>query len=241
MTVQIKPYKKNFEYGYSFGVYPTMELLENRQENVIKIMAMEKGLENEGVQKIIKKCRQENIAVEIADKAINRISKKENNYTVGVFRKYTEHIRPGNHLVLVNPSDMGNMGTIIRTALGFKVQDMAIIRPGVDVFDPKVVRSSMGAIFKIRCQYFDSFEDYQEAFPENNVYTFMLNADNTLTDTQRIKSEPYSLVFGNEGSGLDESYFVGIGNSIKIEQSNLIDSLNLSIAVGIALYEFNRK
>ena len=240
MTVQIKPYKKNFEYGYSFGVFPTMELLENRAEDVIKIMVMEKGLENEGVQKIIEKCKREGIAVEIADKAINRISKKENNYTVGVFRKYTEHIVPGNHLVLVNPSDMGNMGTIIRTALGFKVQDLAIIRPGVDIFDPKVVRSSMGAIFKIRCEYFDSFEDYQDAFPENNIYTFMLNADYTLADAKEIKSESYSLVFGNEGSGLDESYFSGVGKSIKIEQSSLIDSLNLSIAVGIALYEFNR-
>lgn len=240
MTVQIKPYKKNFEYGYSFGVFPTMELLEKRLEDVIKIMVMEKGLENEGVQKIIEKCRLENIAVEIADKAINRISKKENNYTVGVFRKYEDNIRPGNHLVLVNPSDMGNLGTIIRTALGFNVQDIAVIKPGVDIFDPKVVRSSMGALFKIRCQYFESFEDYMEKFPENSIYTFMLNADNTLTDTQEIKSEPYSLVFGNEGSGLDEDYFGGIGKSIKIEQSSLIDSLNLSIAVGIALYEFSR-
>lgn len=240
MTVQIKPYKKTFNHGYSFGVFPTMELLENRAQDVIKIMLMEKGLENEGVQKIIEKCRLENIEVEIADKAINRISKKENNYTVGVFRKYREHIKKGNHLVLVNPSDMGNLGTIIRTALGFNVRDLAIIKPAVDVFDPKVVRSSMGAIFKIRCEYFDSFEDYAEQFSENNAYPFMLNSKYTLEDAPKIKSEPYSLVFGNEGSGLDENCFASIGKSIKIKQSDLIDSLNLSIAVGIALYEFNK-
>ena len=43
-------------------------------------------------------------------------------------------------MVLVNPSDMGNMGTIIRTMLGFNYVNLAIIRPGVDVFDPRVIR-----------------------------------------------------------------------------------------------------
>lgn len=240
MDLQIKPYKKSFEYGYSFGVFPTMELIENRKQEVLKVMVMEKGLENEGVKKIISKCEEEKIQVEINDKAINRISKKENNYTVGVFKKYSESMEKGNHLVLVNPSDMGNLGTIIRTALGFNIMDIAIIKPAVDIFDPKVVRSSMGAIFKIRCQYFDSFEEYRKRFEENSLYPFMLNADHYLEDMGDLKLKPYSLVFGNEGSGLDENYFRTVGESIKIRQSEYIDSLNLSIAVGIALYEFRR-
>lgn len=57
-----------------------------------------------------------------------------------------------NHVVLVNPGILGNMGTIIRTMLGFNYTNLAIIRPG-DVFDPRVVRASMGALFNINFEF----------------------------------------------------------------------------------------
>ena len=44
--------------------------------------------------------------------------------------------------------------------LGFNYYNLAIIRPGVDVFDPRVLRASMGAMFHLNIEYFDSFEDY---------------------------------------------------------------------------------
>lgn len=50
---------------------------------------------------------------------------------------------PARHVVLHNPSDVGNVGTILRSALGFGFRDVAIIRPGVDPFDPRVLRASM--------------------------------------------------------------------------------------------------
>ena len=65
-----------------------------------------------------------------------------------MFSKYKGEVKKGeSHLVLVNPEDGGNLGTMIRTALAFDIHDVAIIRPADDVFDPKVIRSSMGSIF----------------------------------------------------------------------------------------------
>ena len=58
---------------------------------------------------------------------------------------------------------MGNLGTILRSCLGFGMKDIAIIKPGVDIFDPKVVRASMGSIFSLNISYFNSFEDYKNA------------------------------------------------------------------------------
>ena len=49
---------------------------------------------------------------------------------------------------------MGNLGTIMRTMVGFGMEDLAIIRPGVDAYDPKVIRASMGSIFHLRFAYF---------------------------------------------------------------------------------------
>ena len=67
-----------------------------------------------------------------SDKIFNIVSNKENCYIIGVFKKYESKINPkSNHVVLVNPSNMGNLGTIIRTAIGFGINDIAIISPAV--------------------------------------------------------------------------------------------------------------
>ncbi|WP_352419160.1 TrmH family RNA methyltransferase [Proteiniborus sp.] len=239
MDVQLKSYKKDFEYSYSLGVFPTLELINNKREEVLMVLLSSSGKENEGVKKIIDLCNRHNIQVQINDKAINRISKKENNYAVGVFKKYKQKLDNNrNHIVLVNPSDMGNLGTIIRTVLGFGIKDLAIIRPGVDIFDPKAIRASMGAVFKLSFQYFDDFNSYSNTY-KNDIYTFMLNAKKSLPEIHTDLNKHFSLVFGNEGSGLGDE-FKDIGTSVIIPHSNEIDSLNLSIAVGIATYEFTK-
>jgi TrmH family RNA methyltransferase len=130
---------------------------------------------------------------------------------------------------------MGNVGTIIRTMVGFDFYDLAIIRPGVDIFDPRVIRSSMGSLFDINYEYFSSFGEYEARFPSNSVYPFLLKSNKNLGDFKF--QEPASLVFGNEGSGLDNS-FQKYENSVRIPSKDNIDSLNLAVAVGISLYSF---
>lgn len=88
--------------------------------------------------------------------------------------------KSANHLVLVNPSDTGNPGTIIRTILAFDVVDLEIIKPACDIFDPEVIRASIEAVFKIRFEYFESFHDYNQNL-EHHLYAFRTNADTTLT------------------------------------------------------------
>ena len=55
---------------------------------------------------------------------------------------------------------MGNMGTIIRTCVGFGIKNLAVIEPAVDIFNPKVVRASMGAVFHVNICRYDSFDTY---------------------------------------------------------------------------------
>lgn len=178
-----------------------------------------------------------NIKTEINDKAINKISQKENCFVAGVFNKYQCELTIGSHIVLVNPGNMGNMGTIIRTLAGFGLNDLAIISPGVDIFDPKVIRASMGAIFKINFKYYDIFNEYHENFKKHKLYTFMLNGAISLKDVKHDRNESFSLIFGNEAKGLDNS-FANIGTNVIIKHTDRIDSLNLPIAAGIAMYQF---
>ena len=94
---------------------------------------------------------------------------------MGLFRKYeTDFDGAKSHLVLVNPSNMGNLGTIIRTSIGFGINNLAIIRPAVDIYDPKCIRSSMGAFFELNFKYFDSFNDYLNYASLREIFPFML-------------------------------------------------------------------
>jgi TrmH family RNA methyltransferase len=128
---------------------------------------------------------------------------------------------------------MGNLGTVLRTMAGFGYHDLGIIQPAADIFDPRAIRASMGAIFRSRFETFDSFECYLQGYPRN-VYSLMTDGDTPLP-TARFQ-KPYCLVFGNESRGLDHS-FRDLGTCISIPQSEAIDSLNLAISVGITLYQ----
>ncbi len=236
--IQIRSYKKKMEYSYSFGAFPTVELLKHRPEQVVKVLVHSELVRNEQTAIVFDLCWEHGILVEENDRAINRINNKENCFVVGVFQKFTTGIDPArNHIVLVNPGDMGNMGTIIRTSIGFGIRNLAIIEPGVDVYHPKVVRASMGSIFQMNLQYYQSFTKYEEACGQRQLYTFMLDGATDLRQLHRDRNETFSLIFGNESSGLGPE-FGDIGTSVFINHTDAIDSLNLSMAVGIGLYEF---
>ncbi len=233
LTNMFKSYNKNFEYSYAIGVAPTIEALEKRVGEVVKVIINPKGLQNSGIPKIIDICKRLNISIENNQKQVEKLALNENTYAVAVFKKYTTTLSTtNNHVVLVNPSDMGNLGTICRTMLALDFTDLVIIKPAVDIFDPKAIRASMGAVFSLNFEYFSEFDDYKKRFG-HNLYTFMCDGDNLL-DKVKFKN-PYSLVFGNEGNGLDDKYKEK-GVSVKIPQNTKVDSLNLSVAVSIALY-----
>lgn len=238
MDIAFKAYKKNFEYSYTFGMFPTVELIKSRSESVLKVLVSSDFKKDTSSLDIFELCKKNNIEAEINDKQFNRIGAKENCYVIGIFRKYECEINGEKpHIVLVNPSNMGNMGTIIRTLTGFGIKDLAVISPGVDIFDPKVLRASMGAIFRINFKYYDDFSDYMKDFDNHKFYTFMLDGVKSLKDVKPEHGELFSLVFGNEATGLDPC-FLKIGTSIVIKHTDNIDSLNLTIAAGIALYQF---
>ncbi|MCR5741813.1 MAG: TrmH family RNA methyltransferase [Gammaproteobacteria bacterium] len=235
--MEIKKYKSDSNYSYSLGAFPTIELLRNKSSEVIKVFIHSTFKNEEVINEIYSLL--DNSKIEYNDKIISKLSDKENVYIVGVFNKYESKLDPNkNHLVLDNPSNMGNLGTIIRSSLGFEINNVAIIRPGVDYFNPKAIRASMGSIFSTNIEMFDSLEDYSIKYPNHKQYKFMLQASKSLRD-EAFDSDLSSLVFGNEATGINIKYLDN--NALIIKHSNKIDSLNITNAVSIALYEFHEK
>lgn len=236
--MKVARYKKEDDITYALGATVVMEYLNNRPDLVAGVILHPKFSSEDTIGKIEKICSERKIPLETEEKPFNILSQKENCFVIGVIRKVGGQLASGNHVVLVNPSNAGNMGTIMRSCAGFGILDIAVIPPAVDHFDPKTVRASMGASARVNIEVFETFDDYRKRFPDNNIYPFMLDGSTLLQDTDI--EEPFSLVFGNEATGLPSDYSK-IGRPVRIEHTDNIDSLNLPIAASIALYASTKK
>ena len=235
----LEAYRTELDYSYAPGIFPSMECLLYRPECVRRILLHSAAAGREGAGRLTELAAARGIRIEEADRALGRISGKDNCYAAAVFGKFRDALREDRpHVVLHRPGDSGNVGTILRTALGLGLQDAALIRPCVDVFDPRTVRASMGSLFRMRVRVYDSFEEYRKEFPERPLYPFMLDASVPLQQIREIP-EIYSLIFGNEGSGLPAE-FAAAGQAVRIESNDQMDSLNLAVAAGIGIYYFTR-
>ena len=235
---KLEPYSKKLSYSYTLGVFPSLMLLEARPDKAVRLLLHPAGLESEGVDKLRARYAELGVREEQAERVLRRESKKDNCFAGLVFEKYESTLDPNAcHAVLCQISDSGNVGTALRSLLGFGIRDVAIIRPCVDVFDPHVLRASMGAFYKMRVHTFDTFEEYRALYPERPLYPFMLDGAKTLNEVASQAKPPFSLVFGNEASGLP-AHFAQLGQSVFIPQSSEIDSLNLAVAVSVGTYVF---
>lgn len=238
----LEPYSGELDYTYALGLFPTLEAISQSPDRVRRVLISDKLHEDAAFQKLRTLCVHHGIRIEAAERMLRRVSGKDNCFTAAVVAKKGADIQSGTprHLVLHHPMDAGNTGTILRTALGFGFEDIAIITPAVDVFDPHVIRASMGALFSLRIGLFDSIESYFSSHAGRKAYLFMLDGAIPLTEAvTHVPTAPISLVFGNEGSGLPAS-FVSLGTPVRIEQNDAIDSLNLAVAASIGMYTFRK-
>ena len=213
-------------------------LMEAQPQRALRLLLHPDGLKNEGVAKLREMCATRGVREEMAERVLRRESKKDNCFAALVFEKFDSDLDPAAcHAVLCQISDSGNLGTAMRSLLGFGIRDVALIRPCVDVFEPHALRASMGAFYKLRVHTYDSFADYRAAHPDRPLFPFMLDGAIPLNEAARGAKPPFSLVFGNEQTGLPPE-FAQLGQSVMIPQSSEIDSLNLAVAVSVGSYVF---
>ncbi|MDR3329727.1 MAG: RNA methyltransferase [Mycoplasmataceae bacterium] len=145
----------------------------------------------------------------------------------------------GKYVVLDKIQNPGNLGTIIRTAVGLNFDGVIISNDSVDIFNPTIIRSTMGACFSIPIKIVTNLTDTIAQLKKLNikVYGTALNKTAKPLDQISFGSTSIAVLFGNEGNGLKDSDLKLCDEIIYIPISNKIDSLNVSIAVGIILYQ----
>ena len=142
--------------------------------------------------------------------------------------------------LLENLQDPGNMGTILRTSEGAGVSGIIMNRESVDPYNPKVIRSTMGAIFRMPFVIVDDFEDVLCRLKEAGVRTFAAHLDGEDFYRQDYRGG-YAFFIGNEGNGLSEELAARADGRIRIPMKGQVESLNAAVAATVLMYETLRQ
>lgn len=157
---------------------------------------------------------------------------------VGIINKRQMEIKPNeNTIILDGINDPGNLGTIIRTAEWFGFKQVILGNDSSDHYNPKAVRSSMGAIFKLPIHYFEDLpNEIKNFFGKMEIYGASLDAKKSL---ESIKANgKFAVVFGNESHGISPEMLKILTDSFIIEGKGNTESLNVAVAAGVSLNHF---
>lgn len=147
----------------------------------------------------------------------------------------------GKILLLDGIQDPGNLGTIIRSAVAFNVDTICLSPDTVDIYNPKVLRSTQGMIFHTNI-IIKSLKEIISMLKEREIPIYGTRVDygidvSTLREKDRKK---YALVMGNEGNGVSEEILDMCDEYIYISMNPDVESLNVGVATSIILYELDK-
>src|SRR5262249_35350462 len=132
--------------------------------------------------------------------------------------------------------DPGNLGTIIRTALAFDAAGLILTAGSVDYLSPKVVRSSMGAVFSLPIVVEQELATCLSQLKERKIRLVALDAKASRTFEIEKRGAQAAYLFGNEGQGLSSQALELADEVVSIPISPSSESLNVAVAVGLVLY-----
>jgi len=147
-------------------------------------------------------------------------------------------------LVFDRPSDMGNLGSIIRSANSFGVDAILLIGHGVDVYDPKTIRSSLGSVFHSTIVSIQSMPEFEMWIQEQKRLSGMsiIGTDSTgnVSLMNHTLAKPVAVILGNEAKGMSVSLKNLCDDVIRIPVEGAVNSLNVASAGSIILWEVYR-
>jgi len=176
-------------------------------------------------------------ANEVSVTELARISNLKSANNVLAVVKFNEEIKEkisGVTLVLDDINDPGNLGTIIRVCDWFGVEQIVCSKNTVDFYNPKVVQSTMGSLFRVSVLYTD-LNKYL-AKTTTPIYGAFMDGENIKSSNT---NENIHLVMGNEANGISKEVEKYISKKVAIKNiGGNTESLNVAMATAILLYEF---
>ncbi len=140
-------------------------------------------------------------------------------------------------VILDSLRDPGNMGTIIRTVEGAGVSAILMNKECVDIFNPKVTRSTMGSIFRVPIIVSENLPETIEALKKNGFKVFAGHLNGEDYDKHPDFFGKVGIIIGNEANGVSDEVASTADKLIRIPMSGQVESLNAAVAAAILMYE----
>lgn len=144
-------------------------------------------------------------------------------------------------LVLERIQDPGNLGTMFRTAEGAGVSGIIMSKDTVDVFSPKVVRSTMGSLYRMPFVIAEDLHSVILELKEEGVFFYAAHLEGKATYDSFDYKKPSGFLIGNEGKGLSDELAEIADEKLIIPMGGRLESLNAAMASGILMYEAARQ
>lgn len=239
-----KKYRKEYNEYIIEGVKIVEEAIEEKAK-IKQIIISEDAINSELVQKHLKEKLQKIDYIQVPSNIFKLISEVEKPQGVlAVIEKENggEYIDYNQDIILAldDLQDPGNLGTIIRTADSVGLNQILISKGTTDPYNSKVIRSTMGAIFRVKIVECEDLKQTLKRLQENNFKVMVtdLGTDKSIYD---IKLQKNVIVIGNEANGVSKEIKKIADTKAIIPMFGKTESLNASIATGVILYEYVRQ
>ena len=207
-------------------------LVEEAYKNnlLIKIILLEDTICNYDIEKIY-----------VTKEVMKKLTELHTpNKIIGIVKKNTPLPIGNKILILDNIQDPGNLGTIIRSSVAFDIDTIVLSPNTVDIYNPKVIRSTQGMIFYTNIITLE-LKEFINEIKTKNYTIFGTNVRNGKNIKEITLPEKFALVLGNEGQGVSKEIESLCDDNIYIKMSSKCESLNVSVATSILLYEVYNK
>lgn len=144
-------------------------------------------------------------------------------------------------LILDNLQDPGNLGTIFRTAEAAGVTGILLSRDCVDIYNPKVIRSTMGAVFRLPFLYTDDLPGAVDELKKAGIHVYAAHLEGKNAYDEEDYHTGCAFLIGNEGNGLRDEVTARADRLIRIPMMGEAESLNAAVAAAVLTFEVSRQ
>lgn len=144
-------------------------------------------------------------------------------------------------MILENLQDPGNLGTILRAGEGAGITGLIMSRDTVDIYNPKVIRSTMGSVFRVPFFYTDDIFQTVDELKARGVQIFAAHLGGKNNYDQEDYTGDIGFLIGNEGNGLTDALAEKADTWVKIPMAGKVESLNAAVAAAILMFETARQ
>lgn len=242
LKLKSKKYRYDFRQYFVEGVKGVEEALAFA--DVAGIFYAESSAQDQEIKDILKAAREKDLTYTSLSR--ERIAKLKGTATFpGVMAivnmpkdKGIDYSKP--IICLDHISDPGNLGTIIRTADWFGFEQILLSEGSVDPYNEKVVRATMGSLFRMNIVQSATFSADLERLQDNNYDLIGLDMNGTpITNADPI-ADNTALIFGSESHGMEGSTRRALSKTISIPGKGDAESLNLAVAAAITMHQLSR-